>query len=162
EVGGKGPGATALERHLDDLGGQETAFPEDELNVVGLLQPTLPCRAEVVHDGLLAPADLPQVHGDRTAAHPVVGGAAGQGGDAGTGDHGLGGRAAHVDTRAADVLPFDDRGAAAGAAQVQRQRFARLAGAQDDCVKTLRLHEKASTIRNGNTVVTLSAVGNLF
>src|SRR5262249_8808340 len=97
----------------------------------------------------------------RTAAHPVIGGAAGQVGDAGTGDHGLGGRAAHVDTGAADVLPFDDRGAAAGAAQVQGQRFARLAGAQDAGVKTLRLHEHASAIRKSGAVATLSAGGNL-
>src|SRR5262249_48543865 len=83
-------------------------------------------------------------------------------GDAGTGDHGLGGRAAHIDTRAADVLPFDDRGAAAGAAQIQSQRFARLAGAQDDCVKTLRLHESASTIEKSSAVAALSADGNLF
>src|SRR5262249_26768665 len=77
-----------------------------------------------------------------------------------TGDHGLGGRAAHIDTRAADVLPFDDHGAAAGPAQVQGQRFARLAGAQDDCVKTL--HDNASTTKESGAVATVSACGSLF
>src|SRR5262249_8475101 len=98
---------------------------------------------------------------DRTAAHPVVGGAAGQAGDAGTGDHGLGEGAAHIVTRAANVLPFDDRGAAAGAARVQGQRFARLAGAHDDGVKTLPRHENAPTTKKVSAAATLPAGGNL-
>ena len=161
-IGRQRPRATGLERHFDDLGRREAAFTEDELDVFGLLQPTLPPRSEVVHDGLLASADLRHVHGHRTAAHAVLGGAPGQVGDAGTGDHGLGGRAPHIDAGAADVLPFDDRGPATGAGQVQGQRFSRLAGAQDDRVKTLRLHDHASTTKKSCAVATLSACRKPF
>ena len=156
------PHATCLERHFDDLGSCEAALTEDELDVLGLLQPTLPPRSEVVHDCLLALADLRQVHGHRTTAHTVLGGAPGQVGDAGTGDHGLGWRASHVDASAANVLPFDDGGPATGPPQVQGQRFSRLAGAQDDRVKTLRLHDNASTTKKSCAVVTLSAGRNRF
>src|SRR5262249_13609304 len=54
-----------------------------------------------------------------------------------------------------------DRGVAAGAAQGQGQRFARLAGAQDDRVKTLRCHENAPTTKKSGSAATLSASGNL-
>jgi hypothetical protein len=99
----------------------------------------------------------PFFHSDRTTVHAVISSAPGQVGDAGTGDHGLGRRAAHVDARAADVGPLDDRGPATGGTQVQGQRFSRLAGAQDDRVKTL--HENASTTKEKNAVATLSACG---
>jgi hypothetical protein len=159
-IGGQRPHAAGPERHLDDLGGCEAAFAENELDVFGLLQLALPPRSEVLHDGLLAPADLCQLHGDRTTAYAVVGGAPGQVGDTGTGDHGLGRRASHVDARAPDVRPFDDRGPPTGGAQVQGQRFARLAGAQNDRVKTL--HDNASTTKESGAVATLSACGSLF
>ena len=144
------------------LGAVKRPSPKMSSTLSACLQPTLARRAEVVDDGLLAPADLRHVHGYRTAAHAVVGGAPGQVGDAGAGDHGLGRRAADIDARAADVLPFDDRGPATGAAQVQGQWFSRLAGAQDDRVKTLRLHDDASTTKKSCAVVTLSAGRNRF
>jgi hypothetical protein len=156
-IGRERPHATVLERHFDDPGRGEAAIPEDELDILGLLQPTLSSRSEVVHNGLLALADLGHVHGHRTTAHAEVGGAPGQVGDAGAGDHGLGGRAPHVDASAADVLPFDDRGPAASAPQVQSEWFSRLAGAQDDRVKTLRLHGIASTTKKGCAVVIASS-----
>src|SRR5262249_46704607 len=81
---------------------------------------------------------------------------------AGAGDHGLGGRAPHVHASAADGLPFDDRGPATGGGQVQGERFSRLAGAQDDRVKTLRLHDHASTTKKSCAVATLSACRKPF
>ena len=74
---GQRPRATGPERHLDDLGGCEAAFAEDELDVFGRLQPTLPARSEVLYNGLLALTNFDHVNDHRATAHAEVGGAPG-------------------------------------------------------------------------------------
>ena len=98
----------ALSLHLDDFRAGEMRFAENELDILGVFQSTLVPRAEVVHDCLLAPVNLPQVNADRPAANAVVGGAPGQVSDSRAGDHGLRRCAADIDTGAADMLTLYD------------------------------------------------------
>ena len=147
----------AVSLYLDDVGTGEVRFAENELDVLGIFQatlrllrgsrPRLPACA-----GGLAPCQRRQ---SRSECHSRR--RAGPSKRSRAGDHGLRRCAAYIDTGAADMLPFDDGGPATGAAQVEGQRFSRLAHANNNRVKAFQCHripsrkvDKARADRKGS------------
>ena len=80
------------------------------------------------------------------ATHAVVGGGAGLLGDVGAGDHGFGGSAAGVDAGAAEELALDVGDGAASLGEASGERWAGLAGPDDDGVEVFG-HQTLETIK---------------
>src|SRR5262249_60565820 len=95
-------------------------------------------------------ADLGQVDTHGPGAYAVVGRPPRQVGDAGAGDHRLGGGAALVDAGAADVGPLHQGGLAPRLGQRPGQRPAGLPRADHDRVVLFRSHDTTS-LGNGRS-----------
>ncbi|CAM3386767.1 hypothetical protein SARU107417_07980 [Salinibacter ruber] len=131
---GAGPAVigVAVERNLHGVRIDEPAVALNEVQGVFFFDAASASRPKHADDVALALADRLQVDTHVAGLHAVVPGAAGEVGHAGAGDHGLGGRAAPVDTRAPHVPPFEEGDVVAGFGDGAGEGPAALTGADDD------------------------------
>ena len=140
-LGLEGALSAVVQGNLQGGGAGEAGLTHQQVEIGGGGDPAFAAFAKAGDDVPFTLAHDPKVDADVAGGDAVVGGAAGEIGDPGTGDHGLGGGAAFVDTGATDVAAFDEGGAATGIGEGGRQRTAGLATADDDCVVVFLRHD---------------------
>src|SRR6266705_2694809 len=140
--------AAAFEFHDDAPRVLESGLAKDELEVCGFLQGLLAVIAEALDHAALAIDHPAHVYRDAAGVDAVVFRAPGEIRDAAARDHRLGGRAADVDAGAADLFALDHCELPAGASELNRQGFAGLPGADDDCIEHSSAHDASFGLKS--------------
>ena len=126
----------AVDRDLMRAG--ETGMPAIKGEIGRVVDPVLDAGSERLDDLVLARDDLGHVHLDLAGVNAEFRRASGGLGDAGAGDHRLGGRAAVIDARAAELALLDQSHAPALFGQVGGERDAALTGTDNDRIVGLQ------------------------
>src|SRR5277367_598904 len=109
--------AALLEAYSNRFWSGESCFPENQIEILGLLDMLLAAVPKQFDDVALASAHALHIDHDAPRAHAVIRAAMGQVSDSPTRNHRFGGRAAFIDARSTNVLPLDQCGPPPGIRQ---------------------------------------------